>query len=390
MHIIRYSQEGCMARVAKQTIHKLAHANNAFGFRLLDELARRDPDTNTFISGYSVATALAMTLNGARGETQRAIADTLMLKDMGYSDEQALNQASAALAKQLTALDPRVQLQIANALWLREAPAADFKQRLERYYAAEAAQLDFDSADAPRVINEWVKQKTAGKIDRIVDDTRGVVALLANALYFKGAWAKPFDPGRTSERPFSLIDGGKRPLPMMTQAGKYPYVANDDFQAIALPYGEGRAQMFIFLPNPESTLDRFRQQLNLDRWKRWTESFEDREGNVTLPRFTVEYSGQLNDALSSLGMDIAFSSQADFSRVGIGPLLISEVIHKTHLDVNEEGTEAAAVTAVSMIRSFMPLERFSMVIDRPFFCAICDSETSAVLFMGFIVDPQPL
>jgi len=173
----------------------------------------------------------------------------------------------------------------------------------------------------------------------------------------------------------------------MSQSGRYPYYESEEFQAVSLPYGEGRVSMYIFLPKQSLPLGEFQALLNAQNWQSWIAQFDERDGDIVLPRFKVEYKKELNGALIALGMGVAFRN-ADFGGMGAGKLMISAVIHKTFIEVNEEGTEAAAATAVMMERgNFKSRSQFSMVIDRPFFYAIRDSDTGALLFMGFVLDP---
>jgi serine protease inhibitor len=364
-----------------------------FAFKLFAELTKSNVEQNVFISPTSVALALALAYNGARGETARAIARTLELGDTGLD---ALNRANAALIESLSALDPHVVLAIANALWARQdiSFAPGFLQRSQDFYRAEIATLDFGAAGAVAAINEWVRRNTAGKIETIIDQIdRSAVMFLINAIYFKGRWAKPFDPRRTREMPFTLADGRHKPHPMMAQTGKFDYYALPGFQAISLPYGAGRASMYIFLPEQRSSLRAFRRELTHKSWESWLRHFRPTEGTIMLPRFKLAYQATLNDALKALGMGIAFDlRRADFGAMfadGKPGASIDEVKHKTFVEVNEEGTEAAAVTSIGMIRMTMaPQRSFSMIVDRPFFCAIRDNQTGALLFMGAITDPE--
>jgi serine protease inhibitor len=371
----------------------LVVANAQFAFKLFAELTKSNIEQNVFISPTSVALALAMVYNGARGETARAIARTL---ELGEIDLDALNRANAALVESLRAFDPQVALAIANSLWARQGTtfAPDFLSRNQEFYRAEIATLDFGDARAAATINEWVARNTSGKIEKIIDQIdRSAILFLLNAIYFKGSWAKPFDLHRSREMPFTLSDGRQKLLPMMAQTGKFDYYAIQGFQAISLPYGAGRASMYIFLPEQRSSLRAFRRELSHKSWDVWLRHFRQAEGTIMLPRFKLAYEATLNDALKALGMGIAFDQRrADFSGMiadGKPSANIDEVKHKTFVEVNEEGTEAAAVTSIGMVRLAMaPQRNFSMIVDRPFFCAIRDNQTSALLFMGTIIEPE--
>lgn len=365
-------------------------AQTRFAFKLFATLAEHERDKNLFISPASIALALALAANGARGATWRAIAHTL---ELGSTDLDALNQANAALIHQLGRIDPQITIAIANSLWARQDIVLDpeFARRCQTFYQAEATNLDFADARAASRINGWVKQQTNGKIDRIVDQIGpDALVFLINAIYFKGRWVRPFDARLTTDGQFTPSDGQARSHALMSQRGSYRYYENSDFQAVSLPYGNQRVVMDIFLPAPRVNLAAFCRSLSSTDWERWQSRFADTEGSIQLPRFKLAYEATLNDTLKALGMDIAFSSKADFSAMcrAESHVRIDEVKHKTFVEVNEQGTEAAAVTSIGMMRaSFMPKKTFRMVVDRPFFCAIRDTQTGALLFMGAIVDP---
>jgi serpin B len=371
----------------------LVSSSTGFAFKLFAELTKSNIEQNVFVSPTSVALALALAYSGARGETARAIVRTLELGEIG-SD--VLNQTNAALIESLRALDPHVVLAIGNSLWARQGIsfAPDFLKSNQEYYGAEIATLDFGVAGTAATINDWVKRNTGGKIEKIIDQIdQSAIMFLINAIYFKGSWAKPFDPHRTRELPFMLLGGRQKQHPMMAQTGKFNYYAIQGFQAISLPYGAGRASMYLFLPEQRSSLRAFRRELSHKSWDTWLRHFRPAEGTIVLPRFKLAYEAALNDALKAMGMGIAFDRQrADFGGMfanGKPSANIDEVKHKTFVEVNEEGTEAAAVTSIGMIRMTMaPQRSFSMIVDRPFFCAIRDNHTGALLFMGAIVDPE--
>lgn len=370
---------------------KLVEANTRFGFKLFQEVIKQDTNKNVFVSPTSIAIALSMTYNGANGETQQAMANTLSLQGMSL---QELNQGNNTLKTSLENADPAVQMSIANSLWSRQGISfkPDFLQQNKQFYGAKVEELDFAKPDSVKVINSWVKENTNGKIDSIIDQLKpDDVLFLINAIYFKGNWTKPFDKAQTTERPFNLANGSQKQQPMMSQSGKYKYYENDLFQAVSLPYGKGRMSLYVFLPNKTTNLNSFGQQLKSENWQQWMNQFQMRQGSVQLPRFKFDYDISLNKALKSLGMKNAFSPKANFSNMTSASVAIDEVKHKTFVEVNEEGTEAAASTSVGMAPTSaqMPAEEpFNMVVDRPFFCAIRDNQTGTILFMGSIKDPK--
>jgi serine protease inhibitor len=367
-------------------------ANARFALKLFSAVAAQDRGKNIFVSPASVALALAMTYNGAAGETQRAMAEALELSGTPLEE---INRANAGLLHALATADQQIKLAIANALWAKRGIAfnSGFIQRCKHFYAAEVEELDFADPRAAGQINDWVRKQTSGKIDKIVGqiDSSAILFLL-NAIYFKGNWTRQFDKRRTEAGAFTLLDGRQKQHPLMSQSGKYRYQQGKGFQAVSLPYGSRRLSMYIFLPEQDSGLEAFQKTLNSANWNAWMQQFREMEGTVVLPRFKLEYEIKLNAALQSLGMGLAFDAgRADFTGMAPQthpPIRIDEVRHKTFVEVNEEGTEAAAVTSVGMVlTSFTPERRFSMIVDRPFFCAIRDDQSGAILFMGSVVEP---
>ena len=371
---------------------RLVSANTRFGFKLFSEVGKLDAGKNLFISPASVGLALAMTYNGAVGETKEGMERALEVQGMNHAE---LNRAYADLKATLENPDPKVQLNIANSLWAKKGITfnPDFIQRNKQFYGAEVTALDFGDPNAPATINAWVAHNTKGKIDKIVDqiDAQSILFLI-NAIYFKGAWAVEFDKAKTKEDPFNSAGGKQKPHPMMHQSGNYSYYEGSDFQAVSLPYGAGRVSMYIFLPAKGVGLDSFQKSLTAANWDGWMKRFAVTEGEVVLPRFKVEYEVALDEVLKTMGMGIAFDpDRADFSGMvqSSEKVFISRVKHKTFAEINEEGTEAAAVTSVEMraTSAMRPQKTFRMVVDHPFFCAIRDNKTGTLLFMGSIVDP---
>ncbi|MEH2267026.1 MAG: serpin family protein [Nostoc sp.] len=379
----------------KKTVNtdtKIVESSNKFGFKLFSEVLKNDRgEKNIFISPSSVAIALAMTYNGASGSTQQAMAKTLELQGMNLPE---INSSYAAALKQLLDnSDAKVQLKIANSLWANQDVtfAPDFLKKTQDFYQAKVSNLNFKDAAASSIINNWVKENTNGKINKIVETIEpNQVLFLINAIYFKGNWSNEFDKNQTAQYPFQITSGKRKQHPMMSQNGDYRYYESEQFQAVSLPYGkDGKVSFYIFLPKQNSNLKEFYKNLNVENWEKWMTQFNKQKGFIRLPRFKTDYEVTLNDALKSLGMEEAFSNKANFSGMGKN-FAISQVKHKTFVEVNEEGTEAAAATSVGIVATSLreEAEPFRMIVDRPFFCVIRDNQTGNVLFMGSIIEPQ--
>jgi serine protease inhibitor len=367
---------------------RLVTANTSFGFHLFDEILKRDSDKNVVVSPVGVAMALEMAYNGAANETQLAMEQVLELEELSLPE---MNQANAALLNSLKNPDPKVELAIANSLWARKGVSfkSDFMKHNRQFFGAEIAEIDFDDPKASEIINHWVETSTDGRIEEIVGKKIDPLTMLflINAIYFKGQWASEFDESNTRDGIFHLPDGGQKQIPMMSQSGTFSHYRGSHFQAIILPYGKGRINMVIFLPDRDSSLNEFLENLTAENWTGWMSEFREWEGDLFLPRFKFEYEISLNDALKAIGMEIAFDEiDADFG--GMRPIppniFISDVKHKTFIEVNEQGTEAAAVSKVEFeFQSAKP----EFVVDRPFFFTIHDNQTGAILFMGTVIEP---
>jgi serine protease inhibitor len=370
---------------AVQLDNRFVHGYTGFGFDLFRALAEASPEANVFFSPTSAAFALAMTYNGAVGETQQAMARALGVNGMTRDE---VNQNNLRWLQSLVNPGGRVELSLANSLWIRQGypVVPEFIERNRAFYQAEVRELDFTSPAAVRTINDWVSQGTRGKIDRIVDGIPGnVVMYLINALYFKGDWTHQFDRRRTQDASFTRPDGSRKSVPMMSQQRSFGVLTHDRFQAVRLPYGNGRFSMVLALPREGSDLRQLYAGLDAASWAQWMESFQERSVVVSLPRFKIEWEKPLNQELVGMGMGIAFGQGPhDFTAMSPANPWIGEVKQKTYLEVNEEGTTAAAVTSVAMVDSAPPEIRF----DRAFFLAIYDHATRTVLFMGQVTDPN--
>lgn len=373
---------------------RLIEAENIFGFELYQHVFHYETEhENIMVSPLSVSLALAMTYNGARGETKTAMEKTL--KVHGLSPEE-INTSYHDLVNALKSLDKKVLLEIANAIFYSHVfdVESEFVMTNKNFYDAEVSALDFGKEQqALETINGWVAEKTHDKIETILDRiTRDHVMFLLNAIYFKGTWQKEFNEEGTEMLPFHLENGESIQTETMQRLDTLPYASNDLFSAIQLSYGKGNYNMYIFLPESGRTLEEIVNNLDEDNWKTWMQSFQETQSvDIKLPRFKYEYEIKLNDVLTEMGMGIAFKSgMADFSGINrLGGLNIDYVKHKSFIEVNEEGTEAAAVTIVAIERtSAGGPEKIPFYVNRPFLYVITEESTDAVLFMGTVKNPE--
>jgi len=368
----------------------LSDRNLQFACKVFEKLRSEQPDANLLISPLSISIALGMASNGAAGETRAAMAKALEMT--GLSPTQ-VNGGLRDLKAALMAADPKVRLAIADSLWARKGITfkPEFLDVNRNFYDAAVATLDFADPGSARTINGSVDKQTQGLIPDIIDaDTlRNLTMLLLDAVYFKGEWTEPFEKSDTQDLPFTLLRGEKT-VPLMSQSGEYRYMESDDFQAISLPYGNGRLEMVVFLPAKASSLAAFCEGLTPEQWNGWLGQMAERQGTIKLPRFTAKSDRKLNDVLSALGMGVAFRPGADFSAMSNETMWLDFVRQKAYLKVDEEGTEAAAVTDVGLMMAPPPpppTKPFEMIVDHPFFLVIRDNGTGALLFMGTTMDP---
>jgi serine protease inhibitor len=362
---------------------RIAEGANAFAFDLLGEVTKAlPPDSNAFLSPLSASMALGMTLNGAKGETYDAMRTALRLDGMAEAE---INQGYRDLMTLLGGLDSQTEMRIANSIWgdatLPIEPA--FTEAGRAFFDAEVRTLDFGSPETPRVINDWVSGKTNGNIPELLEDVSpDEVMFLINAICFKGKWRNAFDAKDTRDGPFRGADGRDRGVPLMWQKGDLRYDETEDYQAVDLLYGNGAFAMTVLLPKAGRTPAGVLSGLDPESWNALAGRFAETKVTLTFPRFRLEYGRRLNHDLEALGMEIAFGGNADFSRIAdVGGLYVTRVDQKTFVEVNEEGTEAAAATAVGIGKISAP-ESVEMKVDRPFVFAIRERLSGAVVFLG--------
>ncbi len=371
---------------------QLIDADNRFGLELFRNItAGADQPENTMLSPVSVSLALAMTYNGAEGDTKTGMEETLNLSGLSTRE---INESYQSLMEALLSVDPKVTMEIANSIWYRQGFSIeqDFIDVNREYYDARVEALDFDSPDAVKTINNWVGDQTQGKIPKIIDSIDPLTMMyLINAIYFNGKWSHQFDKDKTSQQPFYLADGSEIQADMMQTEAGFRYLGNDLFQAVGMPYGRGNYSMVCMLPREDLEVGDLIQQMDAENWNHWMQAMDSANVQVHLPRFSFEYGKTLNELLKAMGMEDAFdANKSDFS--GINPdrkdLHISEVKHKTFVEVDEKGTEAAAVTSVTVgVTSVDPNQPVVVKFDRPFVFAIREVTTGTIVFVGKVENP---
>jgi len=381
----------------------LVSANSAFAFDIFNELvADEDSSENIFISPFSISTCLAMAYIGSDSTTREAMADVLHFDEFTIEE---LNDEYQKLIGSLENADSQVTLSIANSAWisqqLESMVKSSYRAGVESYYDAGVFVRDFTSLSTAGEINGWISQETNGMINHIIDPpiNPNMLMFLINAIYFKGDWSTQFDPADTEVDDFYLSGGGAADVDMMYTRGDfnltYHEYGDDHVQVGRLPYGRDKIAMYILLPDENVDINEFTNTLNQDVMEGYIENMgPKREVDVYLPKFDITYGKKrLNDILKNLGMDIAFDPvNADFSNMAnVNPsmnVFISFVDHKAVIKVNEEGTEAAAVTVVGMgVTSAVPTQPDVLRVDRPFFFVIRDDRSGSILFMGKVMDP---
>jgi len=391
-----------MEKTDKQLV---AAGNNKFALELYAKLRSREG--NLFFSPYSISTALAMAYAGARGETETEMAKVLHFptvpsETVAVKDKFArmrFHSAFGTIVKDLNARGRKgsYELTVANALWGQKGYGflEEFLGLIKTNYDGQLNEVDFIRAtEATRkAINVWVEKKTNNKIKNLIQ--KGVLdsmtrLVLTNAIYFKGNWARQFKEERTKDAPFTLADGQKVDVAMMNQTTDFNYMETEDFQGLELPYVDDELSMIILLPKEFNGLDEFEKTLTSENLSKWLGKLRNREVRVSIPKFKMTSQFGLASVLKSMGMIDAFSVNADFSGMnGKRDLFISAVIHKAYVDVNEEGTEAAAATAVTMkLTSIGPAQIPVFRADHPFLFLIRDNHSGSILFIGRVMNPK--
>jgi len=365
--------------------HLIASANE-FGLNLFKTTVLEKPDKNIFISPLSVSFALGMTYNGSAGTTEPAMRSVL---GFGTLSSTEINESYKNLIDMLLNFDPAVQFKIANSVWYRLDFIVEqaFINLAQTFFYASVQGLNFINPSAVTTINDWVSTATNGKITSIIDSIPPeMVMYLINAMYYKGNWTTQFDPRSTADGTFYLSNGSQKVTKMMNLQSEFATGSFPDGTIIDLPYGGEAFSMTIILPKIDTPINAVINTITESTFNSWIQNLSKSKLYLTLPKFKLEFESKLNNVLTDMGMGIAFDDQlANFTNINRnGGLYMSEVKHKTYVDVNEEGTEAAAVTSVGIALTSLPP---TFTINRPFIFVIRERFSNTILFMGKIEDP---
>ncbi|MHC4623630.1 MAG: serpin family protein [Planctomycetota bacterium] len=390
----------------------VVEGNNRFALEMYARL--REAEGNLFFSPHSISTALAMVYAGARGRTEVQMAEVLHFPTMlgaidpatngpspkpAACDNEQFHSAFGAIIRDLNTRGEKgsYELVVANALWGQKGHRflKEFLKLINENYDGALNEVDFITATeaARRTINAWVEKQTKDKIVDLIQPgvlDRTTRLVLTNAVYFKGNWASRFKKESTKEAPFTLLDTKKVNVPMMNQTSDFRYMEAPHFQALELPYIDNELSMIILLPKKLDGLNEFEKKLTIEALSEWLTKLRKREVIVSVPKFKMTSQFALARTLGSMGMTDAFTPRADFSGIsGNRNLFISAVIHKAYVDVNEEGTEAAAATAVGIkLTSIGPRQTPVFRADHPFIFLIRDNHSGSILFIGRITNPK--
>jgi len=379
------------------TLHKkaaeLIQADNALGFGLFKQVCDLSEKENIMISPLSVSYALGMTYNGAAGSTLDAFNEVLHFGDLSSEE---VNESYKDLMEQMLNLDEKVEFSIANSIWYRLGfeVLSEFIQTNEEYFDAAVKEVDFSDPLTLDLINGWIEDKTRDRIQDMLDYIPGnAVMYLINAIYFNAPWKYEFDKSEGYQGDFYLEDGNRHTADYMRVSGNYQYTTNKDFTAVELPYGDSAFSMVVMLPPPGNQVSDLITSMDVGKWNAGFENSIYTGVQIDLPKFKYEFRELLNEPLTQLGLGVAFEpGLADFSRITpTQDLWISRVIHQTFIDVQEEGTEAAAATIVEMLERSSPGGggvAIPFKADRPFLYLIKENSTGAIVFMGKVGKPE--
>ncbi len=365
-------------------------AGNGFSLGLLQKIDSIEADNNYMISPLSIDYALAMTANGAKNNTLDQMLNSMEFAGFELAE---FNGYFGYIMDEIVNLDEDVNLSIANSIWYRNGFTVlpEFISVNQDYYNAEVSAIDFDAANAPDIINSWVSDATNGKIPDIIDNIgNDAVMYLINAVYFFGTWKYEFDQSETQKQDFYVSESLTSEVDMMKMEAELKYYYDADLSMVEIPYGQGNFVMDVILPAGDNSTGDVIFNLNNEKWQELCVGLVARNSILSLPKFKFDFENNLVPPLQALGMtDMFVDGLADFSGInGTGGLYVSAIKHKTYIDVNEEGTEAAAVTSVEVgVTSVNPDAPLYITVNRPFVFVIRELSTGVILFTGVVNNP---
>lgn len=346
-----------------------------------------DGDNSFMVSPLSLGMALAMTMNGAEGDTKSVIKESLKQNEFSEDD---INSYYKKLREALLSTDPSTKLSIANSIWTNKVVAIknDFISRNREYFNSSVEAVDFGDVKTKDKINNWASVNTNGLIENVIESTNiDDLMYLLNAIYFKGIWISEFSKNKTEKKMFTHEDGSTVNVDMMNQTSKFKYKNDDLLQIVELPYGNGAFSMMVLLPQEDKKIGDVIDALNSsDYWVELESGLRVNEVELSLPKFKTEYSKKLNEVLKKMGMGLAFTDDADFSGMSDISAKLSFVKQDTYIAVDEVGTEAAAVTTVGVVMTSMPIEPQKVIFNanHPFVYLIKENSTGSILFIGTV------
>jgi serine protease inhibitor len=369
----------------------LLATSNRFAFKFLRQSILHNSNHNVLVSPIGLSGDFALLMNGASPEAQKDIASAF---DWSTFSLDAINQASSQLRNVVNFEARRTaeKFVLARSLWIvaPENFQPSFVSAAERFHPVHLQQLTSAGEDAVRTVNAWISQCTEGLLDNVLDSLTSDNFVLVDATFFQGAWLHPFDAEQVHPRAFHLASGAQRTLPFMIRHGEFPYLKQDAFEAFALEYHNGN--MYIFVPEEDVSISEFEQLLTPENWQHWMQSFKPNPGTVEFPRFKTEYRAEVSEILIELGLHRLFDDFASLAPAVENPqgACINRVLQAVSLDVDETGMKVASAGVLwGMVLASFPKPRkpFHIIVNRPFFFAVCDNLTKAILYLGVIKDP---
>jgi len=378
-------EERSLTRELTANESKIVEGSNDFAFRLLHTLNQKEGNESFFVSPLSISMAFGMALNGAENETYEQMRDFFGYEGMTRDE---INEAKRELIDLLSGLDPQVIMNIANSVWYREGVTVkeEFLNRNRDYFDAEVRELDFGKPEAPDIINAWIEEKTESLIEEMIDQIgANVVMYLINAIYFNGDWTIQFDPEETRDEAFHLPGGGTMDVPLMRARDQFRYYMDDEWTALDMWYGDAGFSFTALIPSAENSLEEIVPELSMGRFTGITEQLKEDTVQVYVPRFELDYEiDNFKQDLIDMGLTYPFGHFADFTGITEEyPLEISDVMHRAVIKLDEEGSEAAAVTVIEFIRTSGDAPQIMTIrLDRPFLFFIRENTSNTILFMG--------